>query len=308
MQQIARKATLTTKQLETALASFRLGKCKKITYLRTGVINANYVVSTDRGRFIVRSYTFKARSEVESEVFLLTALRRKGFPCPEPVGSVVTIGGNPVCCFRYIEGRTMQHVTRGSSRRIAKLLARMHLLTEDMRLPFRREGEGVAVIRRYVKTKKRFILKSRFKGRAAFIRFLERELAGIRIPAGLPRGVIHADVKSENIVGPRRHLSFIDFDNAYVDAFVIDIGYAISWLCLNTESLDVRKVREFVKAYELVRRLAPEERSALPTVIRFVLLKHAFKYAYVFLRRLRFAERKAYHFIQMYHNASFKKF
>ena len=306
MQQIKKKDKLQKTEILLASDYFKLGKVRSYIFINKGNINSNYFIVTDKGKYILRAYSFKTEKEIISELELLQFLSYKKFPCPVPViAKIYKIGKKNICCFKYINGYEQKHITIPTLRAIAKFLAKLHLLTRDYQMKYKREGEGLSVIKMYIKRNKKNILESKFKDAKKFLNYLESEIDCLYFDDDLPKGVVHVDIKKENIIsGNNRQISFIDFDNSYLDAFIIDIGSAIMWLCVEKEVFNIKKVKIFLHEYNSVRKLTKKEESFIIESIKFNCLKQAFKYAYICLPKLKFAERFAYYFIKLHYAAA----
>ncbi|HBB36753.1 MAG: Homoserine kinase [Candidatus Moranbacteria bacterium GW2011_GWC1_45_18] len=307
MEQVGKKDKLLKSEITAAAVFFQLGTVFSYSLIGRGNINSNYILLTNSGKYLLRAYKFKTEKEIISELGLLNYLSRKGFPCPIPVGNIYKTKKKNICCFKYIEGRELKKVTDKKLREIANLMANLHILTRNYHLKNKREGEGLAVIKRYLKNKKGVILKSKFRNSQKFIDFLESEIKKLHFDSNLPSGAIHVDVKAENVIlGKDGRLSFIDFDNFYLDSFITDIANAIMWLCVNKDQkkLDRRKAKIFLTEYGAIRKLTKKEIANLHENYKFYCLKGAFKYAYICLPRLKFAERWAYYFVELYKNIS----
>jgi homoserine kinase type II len=303
MEQVGKKDKLRKKEILAATDFFGLGKVLSQSFIKAGNINSNYVLRTNKGKYILRAYKFKIEEEILCELELLNFLSRKGFPCPAPVGAIYKTANKYVCCFKFIEGRVPKRITLAMLREIAKLLAQLHILARNYRTKYFREGEGLEVVKKYLENKKRFILESRFKDSKNFIGFLEAELNKLSFDKNLPHGAVHVDVKLENVIVEKDgSLHFIDFDNFYFDSFMMDIVSAVMWLCEEGEKINLRKAKAFLLEYNRHRRITKAEMCCFADYAKFHCLKGVFKYAYICLPRLKFAERWAYHFIRVYKN------
>lgn len=304
MQQVGKKDKLSKSEILSAADFFKIGKNFAYSLVSGGNINSNYILKTESGKYILRAYKFKTEKEILSELGLLDFLSQNKFPCPKPVGKIFKTKNKFVCCFGFIEGHELNKVTENDLKKIAKLMAILHILTKNYRLKYKREGEGLKVIKQYLKIKKKDILNSKFRDSKNFIKFLETELNKLKLDRNLPSGAIHVDIKTENIIiGKDGNLSFIDFDNFYIDTYVTDIANAIMWLSVNEkEMLDLKKAKIFLREYNKYRKLSKREMMDLKESFKFYCLKGIFKYAYICLPRLKFAEHWAYHFIRVYNN------
>jgi homoserine kinase type II len=310
MKQIGRKIILKKEQLRKMADFFGLGKIITSKLMKKGNINSNYSLTTKDGKYIIRVYNLKEKHEIDSEIAILKLLGLNGFPCPYPIGKeYVGPHRKIVRCFNFCTGRMCQIVDTKLLRQTASNLAKLHLLTTNYQPIYKREGEGLACIKKNLETYKKKILRSRFRKKEYFVNILTKQLGTLKFSNRLPRGIVHVDVKKENIlIKPDGKIHLLDFDNAYKDAFVIDIGSTIMWLCFDGERLNKKKMRLFLKEYNKVRRITKFEKKYIYSSIEFNLLKQAFKYAYMCLPSLTFAEKNAYHFIKAYQELVRKPF
>ena len=89
-------------------------------------------------------------------------------------------------------------------------------------------------------------------------------------PAGLPAGVIHADLFPDNVFFRDSRLTgVIDFYFACNDAFAYDIAICLNAWCFEADgSFNITKARALLTRYEAVRPLSPAEYAALPALAR----------------------------------------
>jgi homoserine kinase type II len=89
-------------------------------------------------------------------------------------------------------------------------------------------------------------------------------------PNHLPRGVIHADLFPDNVLFLNDAVSgVIDFYFACSDLFAYDLAICMNAWCFELDgAFNVTKAKALFNGYNSVRRLAPEEISALPILAR----------------------------------------
>jgi homoserine kinase type II len=99
-------------------------------------------------------------------------------------------------------------------------------------------------------------------------------------PVGLPSGVIHADLFTDNVFFIGDTLSgLIDFYFACNDAFAYDLAISLNAWCFDPDGTFHRdKAGAMVAGYDAVRRLEPAEVAALPILawgaaMRFMLTR-----------------------------------
>jgi homoserine kinase type II len=94
-------------------------------------------------------------------------------------------------------------------------------------------------------------------------------------PAGLPSGVIHADLFPDNVLFLGDAVSgLIDFYFACVDDLAYDAAVCLNAWCFDkSQAYDSLKARAFFNAYERVRPLTEGEAGALPVLARGAALR-----------------------------------
>jgi homoserine kinase type II len=104
-----------------------------------------------------------------------------------------------------------------------------------------------------------------------------RELAHLAAvwPSGLPGGVIHADLFTDNVFFMGEAVSgLIDFYFACTDAFAYDLAVCLNAWCFEPDgSFNRTKGQAMIAGYEAVRRLDDAEAGALPTLCRGAALR-----------------------------------
>ena len=99
-----------------------------------------------------------------------------------------------------------------------------------------------------------------------------RELASLQDawPRGLPSGIIHADLFTDNVFFIGAEVSgLIDFYFACTDSFAYDVAICLNAWCFEIDaSFNLTKGRAMLAGYQSVRRLNAEEVEALPILCR----------------------------------------
>ncbi len=87
-------------------------------------------------------------------------------------------------------------------------------------------------------------------------------------PAGLPAGVIHADLFPDNVFFRNgRFAAAIDFYFACDDLLAYDLAVGLNAWCFEPDgSFNVTSARAFIAGYEQRRPLSSDERAALPVL------------------------------------------
>ena len=207
-------------------------------------------------------------------VGLMEHLPRRGVICPQPVRArdgeaLGRLAGRAAAIVTFLDGLWIRRPQRRSlrpGRRSAGAHARGRRRLRADAAPTRcRSTAG----RRCSRPPKRAPTRSRPASQAETAAELAA-LAGDRGRAGLPSGVIHADLFPDNVFFLGDKLSgLIDFYFACNDAFAYDLGVCLNAWCFEPDgAFNVSKGMAMIRGYEKRRPLEPAEVEALPILAR----------------------------------------
>ncbi len=264
--------------LASLLADFDLGQAVSCKGIAEGVENSNFLLETERGRFILTLYERRVREgDLPYFLDLMRWLADHGFPCPTPMADgrgvvLKTVRGRPAALVSFLTGVSVQHPTPGHCREAGSGLARLHLA-----------GHGFGEARE--NTLGHQAWASLFKGlepaaddlRPGLALDIGADLAWLEAnwPAGLPQGSIHADLFPDNVffVG-ERFCAAIDFYFACTDALAYDRAVCLNaWACRVDGGFRPDCARALLEGYEALRPLGARERQALPVLARGAALR-----------------------------------
>ena len=256
-------------ELDQFLSAFDLGQPVAFKGIAEGVSNSNFLLETDRGRFILTVY--EARTNEKDLPFFLGLLRwlaARGYPCAPPMpardGALYRrLRGKPAAIVPFLKGLSVRRPGVAHCREAGRGLALLH-----------RVAEGFS--ERRVNDLGQPFWAAMFAGREAAADSLKPGLAEAiagdiasfqRLwPKGLPAGVIHADFFPDNVFFQAgRFAAAIDFYFACTDFQAYDLAVCLNAWCFEADgSLNVTAARALTAGYEGERALCAEERAALP--------------------------------------------
>lgn len=297
-------------ELQSFIAGYGLGAVLSCKGIAEGVENTNYLVTTEKGPFILTLYERRVdKDDVPFFLGLMEHLAASGITCPTPVRdpqgrNLKELAGRPAALVTFLEGVWIRRPRPEHCIAVGDALARLHLAGKGFRLR-RPNALGVDSWRP---------LFARFRSKAdAITPGLERAIASELdvLEQGWPRdpeiGVIHADLFPDNVFFLGNRLSgLIDFYFACTDALAYDVAVCLNAWCFEPDhAFNITKGRALLKAYHAVRPLADAELTILPMLARGAALRFLLTRAYdwintpadalvrrkdplEFLRRLRF--------------------
>lgn len=265
-------------ELETFLAGYDTGTLTSFHGIAEGVENSNFLVQTTTGSYILTLYEKRVRREdLPFFIGLMQHLAARGLSCPQPVarrsGEMLSeLAGRPAAMVTFLPGVSVRRPTAEHCAELGRGLARLHLAGADFAMR-RANNLSVGGWRP---------LFEAAHGQADTVApgladAISAELAALEAswPAGLPDGVIHADLFPDNAFFLDDHLSgIIDFYFACTDFLAYDVAICLNAWCFEPDgAYNVTKGRALLAGYEAVRPLSPAEKVALPRLARGAALR-----------------------------------
>ena len=276
---------ITDAELEQFLAAFDLGAPLTFKGIAEGVENSNFLLETERGRFILTVYERRARAEdLPYFLNLMHWLAGHGFPSATPIADregrlLGAIRGKPAALASFMPGLSVRRPTVAHCREAGEGLAWLHQAGQGY--PGRRVNDLGQPAWAGLFGPLHGEAEALKPGLAATIvsdlDLLEREW-----PKDLPGGVIHADFFPDNVFFKAgKFAAAIDFYFACDDLFAYDLGACLNSWCFEADgTFNVTSARAMIAGYEQRRALSPAEREALPilawgSAMRFFLTRLA---------------------------------
>lgn len=265
-------------ELQDFLAHYDLGRLLSYKGIAEGVENSNFSLHLDTGPAFLTLFEKRVdASDLPFFVGLMSHLAGRGINCPQPVarrdGEVIgELAGRPAIIVTFLEGMWPRRPTASHCRQVGEALAKLHLAGEDFPLTRRNAltvGDWRPLFERASDRADTVEpgLKAEIEGDLAV---LERDW-----PAGLPLGVIHADLFPDNVFFLGDELSgLIDFYFACTDILAYDVAICINAWCFERDfSFNLTKGIALLEGYQSVRPLSADEQSALPLLARGAALR-----------------------------------
>jgi len=260
-------------ELSAFLDTYDIGTVLSYKGIAEGVENTNYFLHTTAGSYILTLYEKRVR-EADLPFFLglMGHLAQKGLNCPLPVSNrcgepLGRVSGRPAAIITFLDGIAVRRPTAQHCGALGGALAKLHLAGQDFAMarpnalscdawaPLFAQAEGEAD-----------------RVASGLADRTRRELAFLREawPGGLPSGIIHADLFTDNVFFIGAQVSgLIDFYFACTDAFAYDVAICLNAWCFEVDgSFNLTKGRAMLAGYQAVRRLEAAEIEALPILCR----------------------------------------
>jgi homoserine kinase type II len=260
-------------ELAGFIASYAIGALTSCKGIAEGVENSNYLVHTEAGHYILTLYEKRvAPQDLPYFLALMEHLAARGITCPVPVHdregrTLRELAGRRAALITFLDGVSVRRPGIEHCALLGEALGRFHLA-----------GEGFALTRANSLSLSGWLPLNAAIGSGAdqiipgLAQEIEQELDHLKHtwPAGLPAGVIHADLFPDNVffLGPRLS-GLIDFYFACNDMLAYDVAVCLNAWCFEADaSFNITKARALLQAYEGVRPLRALELDSLPTLAR----------------------------------------
>jgi homoserine kinase type II len=270
---------VSAEELADLLARYDVGELVSAKGIAEGVENSNFLVDTDRSRFILTLYEKRVDAgDLPFFLALLDHLADRKLPVPRAIPDssgvqIQTVAGRPACLIEFLPGVSVTHPTLGQARATGEALGAMHQALTDFTLnrPNTLGPEGWAELAaRCGHDLDRIV--------PGFGARIEAELAVIaqHWPKDLPRSVIHADLFPDNVLTHHDEVTgVIDFYFACTEVRTWDLAVTHAAWCFENDGTgyDAARAAALVAGYESRMPLSAEERAAFPILARGAALR-----------------------------------
>ena len=260
-------------ELRAFIALYDLGEVLSCKGIAEGVENSNFLVTTERGNFILTLYEKRvAPQDLPFFIALMEHLAGQGVACPTPIKgrdgiALRELCGRPAAVVTFLAGMWPRRIQPFHCAALGSALAALHRAGVSFGMA-RANDLAVAGWRRLYqacRARASEVQPGLAEELGAELALLEEEW-----PRDLPIGVIHADLFPDNVFFRERQVSgLIDFYFACTDFFAYDLAICLNAWCFEADgSFNVTKARLLLDGYRRGRPLAAAELAALPLLAR----------------------------------------
>ena len=285
--------------LAELIGHFGVGELRMAKGIAEGVSNSNWLIETgdsdgaaDGGarRFILTMYEYRIElADLPFFLSLLDHLAGMGCAVPRTVhdtsGALFRmLGDKAVALIEFLPGVSVSAPTPAQAHAVGAALAQLHLAAADFPAA-RANGMGLAEWQRLAGECGAAGLAQIDPALAVLVASELPQIAA-RWPQDLPRGVIHADLFTDNVLMlGDRVTGLIDFYFACTDLIAYDVAVTHAAWCFGHDGRNFSPVLSaaLLAGYETLRPLSADERAALPLLARGAALRFTLSRAYDWL-------------------------
>ena len=280
---------VSVEELNAFLKAYDLGDLRVFKGIAEGVENSNYYMETEKGRFIVTLYEKRVRThDLPFFLGLMQHLAERGIECPTPIRSrhgalAGRLKDRDAAIMTFLDGVSLRHPTAEHCFACGQVMAEMHAAGADFGVT-RRNALSLEGWRKLVDD-----CSGEPGDFADLMPPLTAELEHLASawPAGLPSGLIHADLFPDNVLFVGTQLSgLIDVYFACNDTLAYDLAVTLNAWCFGVGNAFDRELSAALFAgYQTIRKLDAAERVALPTLARGAALRFTLTRLYDWLNQ-----------------------
>lgn len=276
---------LTKKDLIHISKTFDIGTPKDIELIEDGMINTNFVLTTDKGEFVLRFLRKNADDkyvkERKLEFKVLDTLQKNNypyqipFPIKDSLGNIISeLKGRKYWIYRFMEGDKVRRLNLKQVKQIARAISKYHFIVSKIK---GNRKKGLSNLdwmkRRYNKMKKAKGNNILNKTMLKYFDYFEKSFNSVNNlkfeGKTLP---VHADFHQNNVLFKEdRLVGVLDFDNVSWSLKSKDLANCMKSVCKadKSQELDPKKIKAFLQEYRKHNSLTDKEiRMIKPLMIR----------------------------------------
>ena len=272
--------------IEEILSNYSIGKLNSFKGIQEGIENTNYFLLVDKKKYILTVYEKRVKSK-DLPFFsdLMTGLNKAGVKCPIPVANkqkktISDYNRKQLMIVTYLDGKAKKILTPQNCKSVGIEVAKMHEITKSFKIK-RKNDLSINSWRNLFNSVK----KECSKIDRDLPKLIESNLKDVEKnwPSDLPKGIIHADLFSDNIFFNNDKFSgLIDFYFSCEDFYAFEIAICFNALCFDgvtkNLSFNVTKAKNFIDSYNSIRKLNDDEKKNIKVLsqgaaLRFLLTR-----------------------------------
>lgn len=251
---------LTEKEIANFGELFNLETVKDFHLLKGGSTNSNFLLITDKGKYVLTICEDRTFEQVRPLVALLRHLETHNFHTSKVLKScsgefLLETNNKPVYLKSYIEGLVPRKLSLTSLEHLGKMIAKLHKIQVFDGIP-----DAYPYGLNY------FIEVTTSSSSYPYIDWLNQKSQFLEehLPNDLPRGLVHGDIFIDNLVeGTHGQIIIIDFEAVSHSPFIFDIGMALTGVCSEKNTISLRKAKALIKGYQQEREFNQMEKNGI---------------------------------------------
>ena len=249
--------------------------------IKKGIENTNYLLKSKNNKFILTIFEKRVlKKDVPFFMELMDQLSDLKINCPKPFKNkdgkfLIKLKNKTACIVSFIKGKDKKNLNYKNCYDVGRAVALMHSSSKKINL-YRNNSMGIKKLTPLIN--KINFKTGKYKNLEKFFKINYQDIKK-NWPKKLPNGIIHGDLFIDNIFFRNDKLSgIIDFYFAANDYFMYEIAICINALCFDKVKgkfkINKRKVKNFIKGYEHIKKITKIEKNALNILCRGAAMRY----------------------------------
>ncbi|MEE2694949.1 MAG: homoserine kinase [Pseudomonadota bacterium] len=289
---------LSKTNINKILLGYKLGKYLRSKGIKEGIENTNYLIETDKSKFILTIFENRVnKSQIPFFFEVMINSNSCGIDCPVPIKNnngeyVNVVKEKKMAIFNFLEGRSKKVWNDNDCFLVGEKLARFHFANKNSTNKSKNIF-GTSYWKRILKKCEndldRIIPNSR--------KIIKDEISFISSnwPKNLPMGIIHADLFPDNVFFQRNKISgFLDFYFSCNDFLLYDIAITLNAWCFKNKKFKENYFNSLLRGYESIRRISKNEKKNINIFLRGASLRFLLTrmHDFIYINENKFVKKK----------------
>ncbi|WP_415313132.1 homoserine kinase [Candidatus Pelagibacter sp. Uisw_106] len=273
---------INSKDLLSLSKDYKLGKITKSEGIKKGIENTNYLLKTNKKKFILTIFEKRVqKKDLPFFMNLMEKLNQKKIICPKPLKNsdgrhLSKIQNKPASIVTFLKGKDKANLNYKNCFDIGKNIAQFHKAGTRIKL-YRQNSMSINKLGSLLKSIK-FTSNKLAPKLKLTLNVCLKDIKN-QWPKKLPSGIIHGDLFIDNIFFYKNKFSgFIDFYFSSNDFLMYEIAICINALCFDKKRnyfvMNNKKIKYLIDGYETIRTISKKEKDSLNILCRGAALRY----------------------------------
>ncbi len=274
---------MNSEHLNRLCADFKLETIESVTEVTEGILNKNYILQTNRGKYFIKEVRAKSKEMLPVTAQIEELMVERGIPAVCMLASVagrkfVEYDGTAYSLYPFIESDRSHNYSLGDYRNMGVMLGKIHLAGNqnipELLTPNKfREKSKEDEFRKIEEFKARILSKEKIDSiDKEFLEYIQLKLdliPSLDMNPVLPSDTLtHGDYQAGNLLihtKSREIIGVCDWEKAEMAPRAYELGRAILYISFTgdyTEEQGIASAKEIITGYNSVYPIAKEEFQA----------------------------------------------
>lgn len=252
---------LNIEEIQHIANDYQLGHINAYSALSGGSENSNYLLTTERGKFVLTICEQKSFEEASQLASLLSHLNSNNFRSSkvllnEKKEAISAYQDKPIMVKNFLEGIVTEDIATDLMFLVGVELGKLHKVIPPKVIQQKTSYD-----------KEQFVEVNQYAPESAFNNWIMgiKNYIETHIDSNAPKALIHSDLFPSNIIisTDKSRVTIMDFEEAANYYRMFDVGMTIIGSCRKQEKIDIAKMHQLLKGYKTEIIMTKSEQGSL---------------------------------------------